>query len=253
MSDRIALVTNVSELAGLATARALLRDGFDVVCHDAKFGDATSRAEFQRANPKLGVSSETDPAGLVNDVLKSRGQIDALFSNDVFAAGTGPIEDISLQQFRATIEALMVTPFALCRAIVPQMKARRTGNIILFSSAAPLMPFPYFSSYCAARSGATNLAISLSKELGPFNIQINAVLSQFMHSEKYFPRSLFQNDSPAAEFLKVHCPLQRLGEQEEMAELVAFLASGKCNFVNGQLIPFTGGWPSGASFPAKID
>lgn len=253
MSNKVALVTNVGELAGLATARALMRDGFTVVCHDAKFGSATVRSEFRNANPGLEASAEVEPESLVGDVLKSRGKIDVLFSNDVFAAGTGPIENISLQQFRQTIEALMVTPFALCRAVVPQMKARRSGHIILFSSAAPLMPFPHFSSYCAARAGATNLAVSLSKELGPFNVQINAVLSQFMHSEKYFPRSLFSENSPAAAFLKDHCPLQRLGEQDEMAELVAFLASGKCNFVNGQLIPFTGGWPSAASFPAKID
>jgi NAD(P)-dependent dehydrogenase (short-subunit alcohol dehydrogenase family) len=253
MSNKVALVTNVTELAGLACARALLRDGFTVVCHDAKFGAADARSAFQRENSGLNASAEVEPENLVEDTLKIRGHIDVLFSNDVFAAGTGPIEDISVQQFRDTIEGLMVIPFRLCRAVVPQMKARRAGHIILFSSAAPLMPFPYFSSYCAARSGATNLAVSLSKELGPHNVQINAVLSQFMHSEKYFPRSLFKDGSPAAEFLKVHCPLQRLGEQEEMAELVAFLASGKCNFVNGQLIPFTGGWPSAASFPAKID
>ena len=253
MSKRVALVTNVSELAGMACARTLTRDGFTVVCHDAKFADSAARSEFQRVNPTLVTSPELEPDNLVRDVLDSQGQIDVLYSNDVYAAGTGPIEDISLQQFRLTIEALMITPFALCRAVVPQMKKRRTGNIILFSSAAPLMPFPYFSSYCAARSGATNLAVSLSKELGPYNVQINAVLSQFMHSEKYFPRSLFSENSAPAKFLKDHCPLQRLGEQEEMAELVAFLVSGKCNFVNGQLIPFTGGWPSAASFPAKID
>ena len=252
-SNRVALVTNVSELAGTATARVLARDGFTVVCHDPKFREASARSEFQKANPGLLTSKEVEPDSLVREVLQSQGQVDVLFSNDVFAAGTGPIENISLDQFRATIEALMVTPFALCRAVVPQMKKRRTGNIILFSSAAPLMPFEYFSSYCAARAGATNLAVSLSKELGPHNVQINAVLSQFMHSEKYFPRSLFAENSAALKFLKEHCPLQRLGEQQEMAELVGFLASGKCNFVNGQLIPFTGGWPSAAPFPAKID
>lgn len=252
MSKRAALVTNVTELAGTASAIALHQAGMAVVCHDERFVDMRARSEFENRHPGLMASAEQDPTRLAAHVVETHGRIDALFSNDVFAASPRPLEEVNLDHFRAAVEALLIRPFALCQAVVPHMKEQREGHIVLFSSAAPLMPFPHFSSYCAARSAASNLAVSLSKELGPYNVRINAVLSQFMHSEKYFPRTLFEDNPEATRYLLDHCPLKRLGEQEELAELVVFLVSGKCNFVHGQVIPFTGGWPSAAAFPAGI-
>jgi NAD(P)-dependent dehydrogenase (short-subunit alcohol dehydrogenase family) len=252
MSKRIAIVTNVTELAGVACARALLRDGMTVVCHDASFRQAADRAAFEKTVPGLLASPELDPDALVHAVISAHGQVDVIYSNDVFPAGFAPIEDISLEQFRATLEGLLVMPFALCRAAIPQMKKRRTGNIILFSSATPLCPYPFSSGYCAGRAGASNLAVSLARELAPHNVQINAVLSQFLHSEIYYPRALFEENPEVKSYLHTHVPMKRLGEQTELAELVAFLASGKCNFVNGQQIPFTGAWPGVPAWPVKL-
>lgn len=252
MTKKIAIVTNVAELAGLPVAQALQRDGMTVVCHDARFKDAAVRGEFEKANAGLLASAEQDPEKLVQAATKAHGQVDVVYSNDVFPAGFAPIEEISVEQFRATLEGLLVMPFALCRAVVPQMKKRRSGNIILFSSATPLCPYPYSSGYCAGRAGASNLAVSLSRELAPHNVQINAVLSQFLHSEIYYPRALFENNPEVKAYLHAHVPMKRLGEQTELAELVSFLASGKCNFVNGQQIPFTGAWPGVPAWPVKL-
>jgi NAD(P)-dependent dehydrogenase (short-subunit alcohol dehydrogenase family) len=252
MSKKIAIVTNVTELAGLACARALLRDGMTVVCHDSRFKEAGTRGEFDKANPGLLAAPEQDPEALVRAVVRTHGQVDVLYSNDVFPAGFAPIEEISVEQFRATLEGLLVMPFALCRAAVPHMKQRRSGNIILFSSATPLCPYPFSSGYCAGRAGASNLAVSLARELAPHNVQINAILSQFLHSEIYYPRALFENNPEVKSYLHTHVPMKRLGEQTELAELVSFLASGKCNFVNGQQIPFTGAWPGVPAWPVKL-
>ena len=252
MSNRVAIVTNVTELAGVACARALLRDGMTVACHDVNFKDAAKRSEFAAANPGLLANPEQDPEALVHAVIAAHGHLDVLYSNDVFPAGFAPIEEISVERFRATLEGLLVMPFSLCRAAAPHMKQRRTGNIILFSSATPLCPYPFSSGYCAGRAGASNLAVSLARELAPYNVQINAVLSQFLHSEIYYPRALFEDNAEVKSYLHTHVPMKRLGEQTELAELVAFLASGKCNFVNGQQIPFTGAWPGVPPWPVKL-
>lgn len=252
MEKRLALVTHVQELAGLAAAHALLRDGMIVVCHDASFADAAARRDFETAQPGLVARAEQDPEALVAAVIRDFGRVDVLYSNDIFPAQFVAVEETSLDQFRATLEGLLVMPFALCRALAPHMKARRSGNIILFSSATPLSPYPFSSAYCAARAGASNLAVSLSRELAPHNVQINVIQSQFMHSELYYPRDLFENNAAVKGYLHAHVPAQRLGEQTELAELVAFLASGKCNFVNGQQIPFTGAWPGMPKWPATF-
>lgn len=252
MEKRVAIVTHVLELAGLAVAHALARDGMTVACHDATFGDGAARRDFEAANPGLVARAEREPEALVHGVIQDFGHVDVLYSNDIYPAQFVPVEETSLDQFRATLEGLLVMPFGLCRALAPHMKARRAGNIILFTSATPLSPYPFSSAYCAARAGAANLAVSLSRELAPHNVQINAILSQFLHSELYYPRDLFENNAAVKGYLHAHVPAQRLGEQTELAELVAFLASGKCNFVNGQQIPFTGAWPGMPKWPATF-
>jgi len=252
MAKRVAIVTNVQELAGVACARALHRDGMTVVCHDARFTDADARKSFESSESGLLASPEQAPEALVAAAIEVHGQVDVLYSNDVHPAKFLPVEEASLDDLRATLEGLLVMPFAMCKALAPHMKKRRTGNIILFSSATPLSPYPLSSVYCCARAGASNLAVSLAREFAPHNVQINAVLSQFLHSEIYYPRDLFENNAEVKAYLHAHVPMQRLGEQTELAEMVAFLASGKCNFVNGQNIPFSGAWPGMPKWPATF-
>ncbi len=252
MSKRVAIVTHVNETAGLASAKALARDGLAVVCHDATFGTAAARQAFEAEYSGLTASAESDPEALVHSVIASHGHVDVLFSNDVYPAIFAPIEEQTLDGYRSTFEALMLMPFALCRALAPHMKTRRTGNIILFSSAVPLSPYPGSAAYSSARAGAANLAVALCRELAPFNIQVNVVLSNWLHSELYYPRKLFETNQDVKNYMHAHVPMDRLGEQTEMAELIAFLASGKCNFVNGQEIAFTGGWPGVLGFPAPM-
>jgi NAD(P)-dependent dehydrogenase (short-subunit alcohol dehydrogenase family) len=250
--NRIALVTNVGELAGLACAHALAENGMTVVCHDNRFVESGERTEFEANNPGLMASVEQGPKALVDSIISTYGQIDVLFSNDAFPTGPKPVEEISDEQFQATVDVLMKRPFQLFRAVAPHMKARRTGNIILLSSAGPMSPYPFFSCYCAARAGGANFVVSLARELAPYNVSINGLLSNFLDSETYLPAALFKNSQAGAAYLRANVPMQRLGDQQEMAELVAFLASGKCNFVNGSLIPFTGGWPLSSGIPSEI-
>lgn len=153
------------------------------------------------------------------------------------------IEDASLDDYRATIEALMITPFALVRAAARQMKERRSGRIILVTSASRLRPYPGFSMYASARGGASTLAVALAKEIAEFGISVNAVAPNFLSSETYYPKEKWIDDPKYARRVEELDPLKRLGRPEEVGELIAFLASGKADFVTGQVIPFTGGWP----------
>ena len=239
----IALVTNVAEYAGFPAAQALTRAGFAVVCHDRTFACADPKATFRERQPDLVGIPEQDPEAIVEVVIREYGRLDVLVSNDSYPARRVGIEDASLDDYRATIEALMIAPFALVRAAARQMKERRSGRIILISSASPLRPYPGFSMYASARGGANTLAVALAKELAEFGISVNAVAPNFLSSETYYPKEKWVNDPKYARRVEEMVPLKRLGRPEEIGEVIAFLASGKADFVTGQVIPFTGGWP----------
>lgn len=243
MSARIAIVTNVAEYAGAPAADALAADGFTVLCHDPSFAAMEARAAFETAHAGLNAASAEAPEALVAEAVSRFGRLDVLVSNDAFHAKRVRIEDGVAEEYRATLESLMVTPFRLAAAAARVMKGQGGGRMILVTSAAPLRPYPGFSMYASARAGASGLAQALAKELGAFGIQVNAVAPNFLYSETYYPRAQWIEDPKYVQRVKDLVPMQRLGRPEEIGALIAFLASGKSDFVTGQVIAFTGGWP----------
>eukprot|EP00511_Aplanochytrium_stocchinoi_P000986 CAMPEP_0204841536 /NCGR_PEP_ID=MMETSP1346-20131115/42476_1 /ASSEMBLY_ACC=CAM_ASM_000771 /TAXON_ID=215587 /ORGANISM="Aplanochytrium stocchinoi, Strain GSBS06" /LENGTH=86 /DNA_ID=CAMNT_0051979757 /DNA_START=11 /DNA_END=271 /DNA_ORIENTATION=- len=85
------------------------------------------------------------------------------------------------------------------------------------------------------------MALTFAQELAKYNIQVNAVAPNFIESPTYFPTHLLENPDTYAKIVKP-IPLKRLGKPEEPAELVAFLASDKADYITGQVMPFAGGW-----------
>jgi NAD(P)-dependent dehydrogenase (short-subunit alcohol dehydrogenase family) len=100
---------------------------------------------------------------------------------------------------------------------------------------------PNYSIYASARGAANALVRSLARELAPWGISVNAVGPNYIKNPDYFPPELIANEAAMAKMLK-NIPLGRLGEPEEVAELIALLACGRCSFLTGQVIPIAGGW-----------
>ena len=243
MAEKVAVVTNVTEYAGAPAAMALAADGFAVLCHDPSFTEAEARTAFEASRPDCLAAAAQEPEALVAEAVARLGRLDALVSNDPWPARRLRIGEATPEEYRATIEALMVTPFRLAAAAAVVMEGQGGGRIVLVTSAAPLRPYPGFSMYASARAGASGLAQALGKELGAANIQVNAVAPNFLSSETYYPKAQWADDPKYVERLKRMVPMQRLGRPEEVGALIAFLASGKADFVTAQVIPFTGGWP----------
>lgn len=244
MSDKgVALVTDATRYAGPPSAAALLEAGFQVACHDPGFSDPGRMARFAEENPGLEPFAEQGPEELVEAVGVLHGGVDVLVSNEGYPAVEAAVEDADLSDLRATLEAVLVRPFAMARAVVPQMKRRREGRIVLVTSARPLRPYAGFSIPTAARGGANALAVALAKELASHNVQVNAVAPNYLYSEAYFPAAKFIDDPEGRRLIEELVPMGRLGRPEEVGALIAFLASGEADFLTGQVIPFTGGWP----------
>lgn len=243
MERRTILVTNVLEYGGPGSVTALENAGYAIACHDRTFTDPAARAAYAAAHPDVTVLSAQDPVAVVAEAVEHLTAIDALVSNDAHPNRPAPVEEVSTDEFRATIEAVLVRPFQLAKAIIPHMKERRTGSIVLVTSARELQPEPGFSAPTAARSGATTFALALARELAPSGIQVNAIAPNYLYSEMYYPRARFVDDPVGRKAIEDRVPLGRLGTPEEFGALVEFFASGKSSFVTGQVVAFTGGWP----------
>ena len=241
MKDRIVLITNVEHFVGPPVAAELVAHGATVVCHDKSFADAGAADEFAAGNPRLIVVRAQAPADIVASATESCGRIDVVICNDAAPAVRAPIETASPDDLRSALEAMVVFPFRMASAVVPQMKARRRGKILFITSASPLRGLPNYSMYVTARGGANALAVSLARELGRDNIQVNAIAPNYVESPSYFPPALV-NDPEALARMTRNIPLGRLGKPEEAAALVAFFASDKSDFITGHVMPFAGGW-----------
>lgn len=220
---QVALVTHAHEYVGPPAIAALEAAGFEVVAV---------------------TSAESTAPGLTNVVEKTlaqHGKIDVCVLNSAFPAERMPLVDIDEARMRAAYEALVFGPMMLARAVAPQMKQRKSGKLIFCTSAAPLRGLSNYSVYVSAR-GAMNAAVkSLALELGPHNVQVNAVAPNFMESETYFPKRLM-DDPAASKKILGNVPLGRLGRPQEAGALIAYLAGPQSDFVTGQVIALAGGW-----------
>jgi NAD(P)-dependent dehydrogenase (short-subunit alcohol dehydrogenase family) len=241
MKDRVVLITNVEHFAGPPAAAELAERGAIVVCHDKSFSDERPRLEYADGHPNRHVMAEQDPVKLMAAVTDKIGHIDVVVSNDAFPAIRAPVDEANPQDMRNGLEDMVVWPFILAGAAVPQMKERKTGKLIFITSAAPFHGLPNYTMYVTARGATNSMVVSLAKELGPHNIQVNAIAPNYVESPDYFPQSLRENAEAMAKITR-NIPLRRLGKPQEMGALIAFYASCDSDFITGNVMPFAGGW-----------
>jgi NAD(P)-dependent dehydrogenase (short-subunit alcohol dehydrogenase family) len=241
MAGRVVLITNVLHYVGPASVAKMAADGARLVCQDASFADESARAEWMRAHPGIPATGAEDPAQIVAAALDAYGRVDSVVSNDEFPALRAPLEQAKLDDLRAGLEAMVVRPFALAQAAVAPMKRQGGGRLLLITSAAPLRGLANYGMYATGRGAANALTLTLARELAPHGITVNAIAPNYMENPTYFPPSLTSNPEAMAKMLK-NIPLGRLGRPEEVGALVAFFATGDCEFVTGHVVPIAGGW-----------
>jgi NAD(P)-dependent dehydrogenase (short-subunit alcohol dehydrogenase family) len=240
----IALLTHVTQYTGPGALAALRAAGWRVLCHDASFAAADAVAAFEQAQAGVTVLREHRAAALADAALAAAdGALDAVICNDVHPLTRALVEDVDLDDLRATFEDVLLFPFALSQRLLPAMKARRRGAFVFVTSARPLRPEPGYAVPTAIRAGTTAFAQALAKEVAAFEIQVNVVAPNYLYSEMYYPRARYVDDAAGRKLIAAAVPAGRLGTPEEAGELIAFLASGRSRFVTGQVVYFTGGWP----------
>jgi 3-oxoacyl-[acyl-carrier protein] reductase len=250
MREQAALVTNALEFAGPPSVEALLAAGFRVAVHDRQFADEHARAAYAAAHPGRIVLAEQDPSQIVEAAWSGFGGLNVIVSNDAFQAIHGSIETSSLDDLRITLERLVVFPFALAKAAIPRLKTRPGARVVMITSNRTRLPLRGGAIPDAARAALNALVRSISLELAPHEVPVNAIAPNYLYSETYYPRSVFVDDPKGRAFIEQVVPVGRLARPDEIGELVRYLASAQGTFMTGAIIDFSGGWPAAPERPA---
>ena len=178
MNGRVAIVTGVSSGIGNATARALVGRGYRV------FGTARSAASFLPAGTErllLDVRDEASIDAGVAEVLARAGRIDLLVNN---AGGTviGAVEETSLEQARDLFDVNFFGAMRMTQAVLPPMRAQRSGRIVFISSVLGFLPAPFMGLYSASKHALEGLAESLDHETRTLGIRAALVEPGFMRT-----------------------------------------------------------------------
>ena len=248
---KIALITASANGIGRATAGIMAREGATVICVDnhAERLDAAVDAmitEGGNVHPRLcDAMHESQVDATVAEVERTFGRIDILVNavggSTIIAKPAANVEEHSLDDWQRVINFNLNGTFLFTHAVVPIMKAQKSGKIVnLASIAGRGMSVASGSAYAAAKGGIIAFTRKLSYELGPFNININAIAPSLTLTERITPH--WNQRSPDAQAQQIAgAPLRRVANAMDQAKVIAFLASSDSDFVTGLTIDVTGG------------
>jgi len=241
---RTAVVAGAARGIGQTIARSLANDGARVIACDLLAGDIAPLAGpvdggGEIITAKVDVTDEASVA----EVVREAGNPDIL----VYVAGgvrgqrPKPLEEVSAEDFADVLDVNLKGAFLFAKAVAPAMKRKGAGRIVTISSRAGLVAsLTGIQSYAAAKHGQIGLVKQLAQELGPFGITVNSVAPGFMATSPDYERQW--NEWPEAfrnNFVNT-IAMRRMGEPQDVANAVTFLASDYASWITGQTIPVTG-------------
>lgn len=239
--DKIVAVTGAARGLGYAMAKRFMDDGAKAVAFlDLQQEAAQKAADALDPGGARSIALACD-VGNIKAVEAAFAQIDARFGGvDVLVNNAGATKDgfaakMSAEQFDFAVQVNLNGAFYCSRQVIPGMRERGWGRIIFLSSTSAFGNAGQ-ANYSAAKAGLLGLTQTLCLELGPKNITVNCVAPGFIDTDiiKTVPEHVM------ADLLKRN-PAGRLGQPEEVANLVAFLASDQAAFINGECIKICGG------------
>ena len=252
-TDKVALVTGASKGIGRGIAQGLAQAGWDVVVNYNR--DEAGATATAAAIKSLGrrswimqadVGFATQVQAMFDQIQEEIGQLDLLVNNagvQTFA----PLIRLAEEDFDRVIRTNLKGCF-LCMQQAARMMKENGGAIINIGSGANKVPFPGLGDYCASKGGIENLTKVATAEFGQFGIRVNCVAPGAIEIER--------TKDEAGDYAGTWAPLTpiaRVGQVEDVAAVVVFLASEQAEFTNGQTLYVDGGLWSRNTWPYQVD
>jgi 3-oxoacyl-[acyl-carrier protein] reductase len=240
LQGRRALVLGASSGLGFAIGSELVREKARVaICSRS---EERIRAAAASMGAALGVAADLSKPGaskaVVEQVVQALGGVDVLVVN-TGGPPKGSLMELTDAQWQEGFQSLWLGAVEAIRAVVPGMKERRWGRIILMTSSSAREPMPGLTISSGLRAGLMGLTKIFSSEIAEHGITLNAVLPGYHATERLKELGIPEDR------ITSQIPARRLGRPEELGALVTFLASEQAAYITGQSIVADGGWMRG--------
>jgi NAD(P)-dependent dehydrogenase (short-subunit alcohol dehydrogenase family) len=246
LENKVAVITGGAGAIGKATAEKFLKEGAKVMLVDLKEEDLKDTVnELGTAYASYAVANVTDAADVKSYAEKAKnlyGQVDIFFNNAGIEGVVKPITDYPIEEFDILIGVNVRGVWLGLKYMIPLM--RESGSIIISSSVAGLSGTPNVSAYVASKHAVIGIMRSVALEVAGNNIRVNTINPSPVDNRMM--RSLEKGFSPdeaeqAKSQFEQMIPLGRYAKNEDIADLVTFLASDESRFITGTINPIDGG------------
>lgn len=239
MTKGVAVVTGGTRGIGLSISRTLVHDGYRVAA--VYFGNNEAAAHFEKEFDGKGQAFKIDVANY-NACEKGCAEIEekmggvTVLVNNAGITRDGVLHKMPIESWHDVIETNLNSCFNMCRAVVPKMRERSYGRIVNISSINGQKGQFGQTNYAAAKAGMIGFTKALALESAAKGITVNAICPGYIETEMTGAMRREVLDSIVKQI-----PVARMGKPEEVAEIVAFLASDKAGFITGSTITANGG------------
>jgi NAD(P)-dependent dehydrogenase (short-subunit alcohol dehydrogenase family) len=245
MTGKVAIITGSSRGIGQAIAEAMADHGANVVITSRNIGPCEDvAAAINARHPGAAVaiasslSSKESLQALVDGTRAAFGKIDVLVCNAASNPHYGPMATITDDQFRKTLDHNIIAQHWLISMVAPDMRAAKSGSIIIVSSIGGLRGTTILGAYAITKAADIQMTKNLAREFGPDNVRINSIAPGLVRTD--FAKALWENPDNLKASVANAC-LGRIGEPHEIAGAAVYLGSDASTFMTGQTIVIDGG------------